>query len=149
MPSFEFPLLSLLRVRRMLEHQQHLALQRANQVVAASQQRIADANASLRASQMAWTKAGARATSAELQFLRDCEHNCRLAIAQAQQEHIKLVSQAAAERDKYLNMKRQSEVLQHLHDQALDNWRIEEARREQQKVDEMFLMRHASVQRNR
>lgn len=148
MPGFHFPLLSLLRVRRMLERQQHLALQRANQRVASSRQRITDASAALRNSQAAWAaQTGAGVTSAELQFARECEDNSKLAIAQAQQEHIALMSQATAERESYVSLRRQSEVLQHLHDHALDIWRMEEARREQQRVDELFLMRWGAERR--
>ncbi len=142
MPRFHFPLISLLRVRQMLERQRYLTLQRANQRVAASQQRILEAASALRASQTAWiAEASAGVTSAELQFVRECECNCKLAIAQAQQEHSKLVAWAITEREAYLAMKRPTQVVEHLHDRAFDAWLLEESRREQQQVDELFLMR--------
>lgn len=142
MPRFEFPLMSLLRIRKMLERQQYLALQHANQRVAASQQRIVEAASALRSSQTAWrAEVSSGVTSAELQFVRDCEHNCALGIAQAHQEHSKLVARATAEREAYLVMQRRSKVVEHLYDRARDNWQQEEARREQQRVDELFLMR--------
>jgi flagellar export protein FliJ len=142
MSRFHFSLEPLLRLRRLLEEQQYMVLQRANQKINLSQQQLTIATQQLRSAQNEWlAQMTTGATGAELQYMRECEGNRKIAIEQHQIRHQQLVTEMVAAREIYLRLRRESEVVQHLRDRAWEKWKVEQARREQQQLDEIFLMR--------
>lgn len=147
--AFRFPLEVLLRVRQGLERQQELRLQEANHRVAMLQRQIADMHIEIqnifvrRRSQF---ESGISA--AELQF----DGLCRSVLIERQHGLKKQLVEAEALRqvrtDDFLRARRQRQVVETLRHHQLQDYRQQEGRRDQRRLDDLFLLRRAYLRRS-
>jgi flagellar export protein FliJ len=146
--AFHFSLMALLRYRRSLEHQQETLLQKAAQSLAAAQQRLQEADRVLAA--MASEDVGklqAGVTIAELQF----DLLCRSLAAGRRQE---LERQRLLQQEKHAQClhsfqqaRKQREAVDALRQHQFELYRQQEVRREQRRLDDMFLLRREFLRR--
>lgn len=146
--AFRFSLAAVLRYRQGLEHQQELRLHEANQRLLAARQRVEEAGRLLAA--MAREDAGKLTvglSSAELQFdlfLRSRAAARRLAL----EKQLAGCERARAEcLQSYHQARQQREGVEALRRQQFELYRQEEARREQRRLDDMFLLRREYLRR--
>lgn len=148
--AFRFSLQALLRVRQSLEKAE---LQRL-QIIAAHAVRVRAAIESVDAEQQAAKRsmieaAAAGISGAELRFeaLRDAafaERRAALVKKLAEIEKLRREQQA-----RYLRVRQQREILSELRERQFAAYRAEQARREQQQIDELFLIRRGVARRVR
>jgi flagellar export protein FliJ len=146
--AFEFPLESVLNFRRSVEHQQQLRLRAAQERLEQVRHWIARMDShqdALRAAQS--HQLGAGTTFAELHFSVQCEsqllgqrRELERQLAALQQLHEQL-------RQAFQKARRERETLEDLRQQQLLIYKKETARREQRRVDDLFLMRRVHPQR--
>jgi flagellar export protein FliJ len=142
--AFRFPLHSVLHLRQSLEHQQELRLRAANQQVARVQHAIEQTEA--RREQMRTVRAqelGGGLTAAELRFELQCEE----AIVRQRREleaQLARLQQLRDEQRAILERARQArETLEAVRDRQVRVYQQEAARREQRRLDDLFLMRRS------
>jgi flagellar export protein FliJ len=146
--AFRFSLAALLRFRQSLEHQQELLLQEATQNVLAARQRVEEAGRMLAA--MAAENAGklqAGVTAAELQF----DLLCRSLAAerrQALEKQLAVCEKARAQRlQAFQQARQQREAVDALRRRQFELYHEQETRREQRRLDDMFLLRREFLRR--
>lgn len=145
---FRFSLDAVLRLRQSLERQQELLLQAANYRVAAVQRdrdeldRYTQELASQVSAQLA-----AGLSAAELQF----NTLCRAVLSGRCQQLDQALNQAYAERDAcaqaFQKTRRDREMVETLRDRQFQLHRQLEARRDQRRLDDLFLLRRAHLLR--
>jgi flagellar export protein FliJ len=146
--AFRFPLQSVLHFRRTMEHQQELRVRAANQQVAGVRHNIAQLADALKQLQAVASQELARGTtSAELRFILQAE----LALGPQRQELELELLRLSKMRDQqvkiFQQVRRERETIQALHDQQLHAHRREATRREQRRIDDLFLMQRSYRQR--
>jgi flagellar export protein FliJ len=147
--AFRFPLESVLRLRENLERQQELLLYQANQRVFALTRQIEELDAGMTENaryQSARLQSGVSA--AELQFdllchavLLEWRHDLETKLAEAQ-------SQRDAQAENLRQARRQREVIETLRHHQLQAYRAREARQDQRRADDLFLLRRSFLQRS-
>lgn len=142
--AFRFALQSVLHLRQSLEHQQELRLRAANQQVARVQHAIEQMEA--RREQMRTVRAqelGGGLMAAELRFELQCEE----AVVRQRREWEAQLARLQQLRDQQraiLQQARQArEMLEAVRDRQLEAYRRETARREQRRLDDLFLLRRS------
>jgi len=146
--AFHFPLDTLLRYRRSLEHQEKLRFQEALRQVAAVQSQIGTADQQLRA--LAETQSGqlsAGLTSAELHFHALCRNVLQRRREELQRELAEKQRLCELGRRHFLEAQRQREIVETLRRRQFQLYRQKETRVEQARLDEMFLLRRELLRR--
>jgi len=146
--AFRFPLESVLRLRQNLERQQELLLHRANQKVFALTRQIERLDAGLMEnarSKSARLQSGVSA--AELQFDLLCHslllkwrHDLETRLAEAR-------SQRDAQAESFRQARRQRELIETLRHHQFQAYSQREARQDQRRADDLFLLRRTYLQR--
>jgi flagellar protein FliJ len=147
--AFRFPLEALLRLRQGLERQQELRLQEANHRVAILRQQIEDLR-----TEMENIEARRRLeyelaiSAAELQF----DLLCRSVLVTRQHFLETQLVEAEAYRQSrskdFKQARRQREVMEMLRRHQFEDYQQQEARQEQRRLDDLFLLRRAYLQRS-
>ena len=147
--AFRFPLEVLLRLRQGMERQQELRLQAANHRVAMLRLQIEDVRneiGNIEARRDPQRESGISA--AELQF----DLLCRSVLAERQNTLQKQLVEAEAYRrarsEDFKQARQQREVMDVLRRQRLEDYQQEEARQDQRRLDDLFLLRRAYLRRN-
>ena len=142
--AFRFPLETLLRVRQGLERQHELRLQEANHLVAMLRQQIENVHSEMHnisARRQPQLQSGISA--AELHF----DALCRSVLAERQHAFEKQLLEAEALRhvrsEEFLQARRQREVIDTLRRHQLQTYQQEEARQDQRRLDDLFLLRRS------
>ena len=147
--AFRFPLETLLRVRQGLERQHELRLQEANQRVAMLRQQIEDTHSEMRnisARRQPQLEIGISA--AELHF----DVLCQSVLTERQHALEKQLVEAESLRhlrsEDFLQARRQREVIDTLRRHQLQDYQQEEARQNQRRLDDLFLLRRSYLRRS-
>jgi len=147
--AFRFPFEVLLRVRRSLERQQELRLQEANLRVAMLLRQIEDVHSgmeNIEARRRPQLESGISA--AELQF----DVLCRSVLTQRRHALEKQLVEAEARRhscaENFREARRQREVMETLRRHQLQDYHQQEARQDQRRLDDLFLLRRAYLRRS-
>jgi flagellar export protein FliJ len=147
--AFRFPLEVLLRVRQGLERKQELRLQEANLRVAIVLRQIGDVHTgmeNIEARRRPQLESGISA--AELQF----DVLCHSVLTERQRVLEKQLVEAEADRNSrnedFQQARRQREVMDTLRLHQLQDYRQEEARQDQRRLDDLFLLRRAYLRRS-
>ncbi len=142
--TFHFALQSLLRFRIGIEDRAWLGLQAATSAVNSARDRARKAAAvELQCRDQRALVSMVNASSSELRFASDCEHNVesiRQRLVGELAECERLCEQA---RGVYLLARQERESLESLREAALQVWRMELSRREQNSADDLFLLGRA------
>ncbi len=136
--SFRFPLEGLLGVRRLLEDQARQRLDESMMQIRALEHSLAEA--------AEWSQKTARVRAsetllpaAEVQFIESILRQTQEAIHR-QQHHRQMEEQRASHlRAAYVNARRERETLSTLRENALRDFQVEQSRRQQSELDEIFL----------
>jgi len=145
--AFHFSLAALLRLRKSVEHQQELLLQQAQQRVNACRQEILAtdiATAELDRASAQSLQLGTSAAELQLDsFYRSQLRQRRDLFDQelTQREEFRAARQLALQK-----ARRQREAVENLRRRQLEAYLQDQARREQQRLDEMFLQRRGRRQ---
>lgn len=147
--AFRFPLESVLRLRQNLERQQELLLYQANQKVFALTRQIEELDGGISENaryQSARLQSGVSA--AELQFDLLChavllEWRRELETKRAEAER-----QRDAQAENFRQARRQREVIETLRRHQFQAYREREARQDQCRADDLFLLRRSFLQRS-
>jgi flagellar export protein FliJ len=147
--AFRFPLEVLLRVRQSLERQHELRLQEANQRVMMLRQQIEDVHSeaeNILTRRRPQFESGISA--AELQF----DVLCQSVLTERQHGLEKQQVEAEALRhtrsEEFLQARRQREVIDTLRHHQLQDHQQAEARQDQRRLDDLFLLRRAYLRRS-
>jgi flagellar export protein FliJ len=147
--AFRFPLEVLLRVRQGLERKQELRLQEANLRVAMVLGQIGDVHTgmeNIEARRRPQLESGISA--AELQF----DVLCHSVLTERQHVLEKQLVEAEGDRhscsEDFQQARRQREVMDTLRLHQLQDYRQEEARQDQRRLDDLFLLRRAYLRRS-
>ncbi len=140
--AFRFTLQGLLRVRELQEKAELQGLQALAAKVAAARAEIAALDAHTeQARRTLWGDAAAGVSGAELHFGAAREAACREQ-RQALRARLQEMERAQqAQQARYLHARQQRETLSHLRDQQLAAYDLEQSRKAQRQIDELFLMR--------
>lgn len=147
--AFRFPLETVLRLRQNLEHQQELLLLKANQEVLSLLRQVAEVDAGLaengrRKSLQLQTGVSA----AELQF----DLLCDATLLQLRRKLEALLTKAQTARDaqaeSFRRARQHREVIETLRRQQLQLYRQHEARQDQRRADDLFLLRRSYKQQS-
>jgi flagellar FliJ protein len=142
--AFQFSLESLLRLRHSLERKERLALEEIARRISAVRVEIADVQQERRTAQQLQNAAlGAGLSAAELHFAETCE-------ASREERHRRLTNLLVElgkvhrkQQASYLEARQAREILENLSERQEAEYRRELDRKEQQRVDDLFLMRSA------
>ncbi len=140
--AFEFSLESVLRLRLSQERQEQARLEIAAQQVQLAQERceaIKKEKLELDAKMLAALQAGM--TSAELYFHRTSKAGLEWAEVEATQALEEARMQWNEQRLKFLAARRDRELLSSIRERRHEAYVIEQNRREQQQIDDLFAMR--------
>jgi len=147
--AFRFPLETVLRLRQNLERQQELLLYKANQEVLTVQRQIEDLDVAMAAhAQRRSLQLQSGVSSAELQFdllchsvLLESRHDLEARRARAQ-------SARDAQAESFRQARRRREAIETLRSHQLQIFRQHEARQDQRRADDLFLLRRSYLQRS-
>ncbi len=147
--AFRFPLEVLLRVRQGLERQQELRLQEANLRVATLRQQIEDVHSGMENIEVRRRpQLESGISAAELQF----DVLCRSVLTERRHALEKQLVEADAFRHAcsidFQHARRQREVMDTLRRHQFQNYQLLEARQDQRRLDDLFLLRRAYLRRN-
>ncbi len=140
--AFSFSLESLLRLRSSLERQEQARLQMAAQRMFAAQARcesLAAERVELEDKFRVLLKAGM--TSSELYFHLSSRSGLDSAEAEAKRVIAEARKQWQEQRSRFLKSRRDREVISSVRDRQYQEYLIQQARHEQQQIDDLFAMR--------
>ncbi len=146
--AFRFPLQAVLHFRQSVEHQQELRLRAANQQVARGQHGVEQID--IRRRELHASKErqlGAGVTAAELRFGLQCEAELERQRRDLELHLVRLQQLREQQREIFQQARRARETLEAVRDEQLRIYRQEAARREQQNLDDLFLLRREYKQR--
>jgi flagellar export protein FliJ len=139
---FHFSLETLLRYRQSLEHQQELLLQEINQQIRKLQREIDDTSRRLQeltAAEHSQMESGL--TAAEMQFNLLCRSVLFRHRAELGKEMIRRLELREQRRQTLLHAQRQRKIVDTLREHQFQLFRQQEARQEQRRLDDAFLLR--------
>ena len=143
--AFVFPLQGVLRVRELQERSELQKLQ----ALAAQLARVRAEIVSLEAEaeqirRGVWQEASAGIYGAELHFsaARESASLERRRLLQTKLQELERAQQAQMQR--YLQARQKKETIAHLREEQLAAWELEQSRRTQRQLDELFLVRQAA-----
>ncbi len=145
--AYRFPLATLLRFRENLEHRSWLELQAANQQV----QRVEVLLSQLERERVEWRKERLSALShgvqaAELEVWGEEYYQKRR--LEFERYLLTLKQQASAKLAEFYRARQKRQVLENLYLRGKNTYDTERARREQARVDELFLLRRGRIAGN-
>ncbi|MBI1749400.1 MAG: flagellar export protein FliJ [Acidobacteria bacterium] len=140
--AFRFPLQSLLRLRLALETRERLLLESLNRQLAQAAQDIETlSDEDLRARRSLGELMGQGITGGDIQFAIVCEEG-RTRMKQILGKKLAELSlRRDAQREIFQAAQRARKVLESLRDRLFEQYRIRENRREQQRLDDLNLLR--------
>ena len=146
--AFHFSLDSLLRLRRSIEHQQEILLANASHNVALQQQKIMQLEESLRQRMEQEVKQlGVGAHAIELQTTLYIRSRALEKLGELQNELGQLKKVESVCRANLLRARQVRDILETLRERRLRQYQQEEARQEQRRMDDLFLLRREYMQR--
>lgn len=147
--AFHFPLHSLLRMWQSRERQERRKLEALAARLAALRVEMHRVEKNSRASRRDFgTWLGAGVAAAELHFAGRCEDN-RNAFLKWLRDQLKATSsEHQAQMAVHQAVERQCKIFQNLRQHQLEAFRLEETRREQKRLDEIFLLGRAMAKRS-
>ncbi len=139
---FRFPLQALLHFRQSVEHQQELRLRAANQQVARVRHALEQLDNRVRQTQALSSQYLARGTTgAELSFLQTTEGLLRAQRQEVEHELVHCQHVRDQQERVFRLARRERETFESLRNEQLRNYERDQARREQRRLDDLFLMR--------
>lgn len=139
---FRFPLQALLHFRQSLEHQQELRLQAANQRVARVRHALDQLDSRIHQTKMLSSQYLATGTTgAELSFLQASDGLLHGQRQELEQELLRCQHLRDQQERVFRQARRERETFENLRSQHLRAYRLDQARREQRLLDDLFLMR--------
>jgi flagellar FliJ protein len=142
---FRFPLQALLRYRESYERRELLRLEIVSREVAAARERTEQAKRNReRGLRDLASRLKAGMTASELQFELASDRTRVRRIAACQEEARKLEISRRRQLDAYLKAQQQRKILDNLRDRQLASYKAVQSRREQQQLDERFLILHGN-----
>jgi flagellar export protein FliJ len=146
--GFTFPLQAVLHLRQSLEHQQELRLRSANQQVARVRHLIDQMDRHRQELQRIESKQlSAGTTAAELRFGLLCDGEILRHRRELEQQLARLQLARDQQRDIFQQARRAREMLESVLDRQLLVYQKQAARREQRKMDDLFLLRRDYLRR--
>jgi flagellar export protein FliJ len=144
--TFHFSLEAVLKLRASFERLEQNRLL----LIAAALVRVREALASLardfsEAEKQTLAKLAAGIFGAELDFDRRIQQNFRERRVALERREAELLAKLATQQRAYQNAKNRREILEELRDRRLAQYRSEQQRREQQRLDELFLLRRGAL----
>ncbi len=143
--AFVFPLQGVLRVRELQERSELQRLEAVAAQVAAARAEIASLEAEAEQIRRGvWQEASAGISGAELHFsaARESASLERRRLLQAKVQELERAQQAQIQR--YLQARQKKETIAHLREEYLATYELEQSRRTQRQLDELFLVRQAA-----
>jgi flagellar export protein FliJ len=143
--AFAFPLQGVLRVRELQERSELQRLQTLAAQVAAVRAEIISLEAEAEQIRRGvWQEASAGISGAELHFSTSRESASleRRRLLQTKLQELERAQQAQMQR--YLQVRRKKETIAHLREEQLAAYELEQSRRTQRQLDELFLVRQAA-----
>jgi len=143
--AFVFPLQGVLRVRELQERSELQRLQALAAQVAAARSEIASLETEAEQIRRGvWQEASAGISGAELHFstARESASLERRRLLQTKLQELERAQQAQMQR--YLQVRRKKETIAHLREEQLAAYELEQSRRTQRQLDELFLVRQAA-----
>lgn len=146
--AFRFSLQAVFRFRKSVEHQQELRLRLANQQVSKARHLIKQVNDRIESLQ-AQTNVdmGAGLTGAEMQFTINAIFALKRHRQDMERELTRLKNFCDQQQRVFEQARRERETLESLREQHLQAYQREQARCDQQRVDEMFLLQRSYKRR--
>jgi flagellar export protein FliJ len=139
---FRFPLQVLLHYRQSLEHQQELRLRAANQQVARVRHALEQLDGRIRQTQTVCSQYLAGGTTgAELSFLQTTEGLLHAQRQGLEHELIRFEHARDQQERVFRQARRERETFESLRDEQFHDYERAQARREQRRLDDLFLMR--------
>lgn len=139
---FRFPLQALLHFRQSLEHQQELRLRAANQQVAHVRHALEQLDGRIRQTQIQSSQYLASGTTgAELSFLQTAEGALHAQRQELEGELLRRRHLRDQQERIFLQARRERETFESLRNQQFRAYQLDQARREQRRLDDLFLMR--------
>ncbi len=140
--AFRFTLASLLRLWQSRERYERRKLEALAARVGAlrAEMRRIELSA-LEARRAAGTRLGAGVAASELHFAAVCEGSRQEFLAQLGERLNAAESERMAQMSVYQGVERQMKIFENLRRRQFDAFRLEETRREQKRMDEIFLLR--------
>ena len=143
--AFHFSLEAVLRVRRGQERVERLKLEAILSEEARTWARLEDVGRSqLELRRHFQQELGRGLVGSELQYEAMREANVASLLAALRTRLAELGQQHWAQAQIFIKARQRREVLEHLRLRKLDLYRIDQARREQQELDDLFLMRQGT-----
>jgi len=145
---FHFSLAAVLRLRQNLEERERLRLQALHARRAALQCQLDETRAAMLKLQSGNAKRlrAESLTGAELQFLRLIEDSLEGQLAKLKQAAERMQQQIAEQAQRYRERRQAREALQSLREARFAEYRIQQQRREQALLDELYLLRRSRKQ---
>jgi flagellar export protein FliJ len=141
--AFRFSLNGVLRLRESLEKAELQQLRAIAAAVASSRAELDSLDKNIETAQR-WTLDAAATrglTGAELHFEVLREGVLRAVRSSLAEKLVSLERKREEQQQRYLQARQQREILSNLHQRQLAAYRLQQARREQQRLDELFLLR--------
>jgi len=146
--AFHFALQAVLHLRQSIEHQQELRLRAANQQVARVQHLIEQMDGRRKELQSAQSKElSSGMTAVELQFGLLCEAELLRHRRELEQQLVRLQQAREQQREIFRQARRTRETLESVRDRQLVVYQKDAARREQRRLDDLFLLRREYLRR--
>jgi flagellar FliJ protein len=140
--AFEFPLETLLRLRHSYERKERLRLAEIARKIAGLRHRIAQIEAELRAAaRQQASELMNGLTASEIHFAIACEQPREAQHRQFSNELVELEKEHRRQQDAYSEARRNRQILENLRERQAAEYKRGQDRRQQQAVDDLFLMR--------
>jgi flagellar export protein FliJ len=146
---FRFPLEVLLRLRQGLERQQELRLQEANHRVAILRQQIADVRSEMEDIEVQRRpQRESGISAAELQFDALCGSVLAARQLALEKQLVEAEAYRRARSEDFQRARQQREVMDVLRRHQFEAYQQQEARQDQRRLDDLFLLRRSYLPRN-
>ncbi|SRR5579871_335645 len=140
--AFQFSLESLLRLRHSLERKERLALEELARRIAAVRVEIADVQQERRqALELQSTALRAGLSAAEMHFAETCDATREERHRRLTNLLVELSKLHRKQQAQYMEARQAREILENLRERQSAEYRRDADRKEQQRVDDLFLMR--------
>ncbi len=140
--AFHFQLDSLLRLQMSHERRERMLLERIARKIAATRARIGEIDDERRAAARAQTgRLASGLTASEMHFAAACDSELERLHRKLSDELMELQKDHRKQSGVYLEIRIKLDTLEHLRAQKREEYRREMDRRQQQALDDLFLMR--------
>lgn len=146
--AFRFPLQALLHFRQAMEHQQELRLRAANQQVARVRHGLEQLDDRIRQTRTLSSQCLAKGTNgAELSFFGTTEAVLHTRRQELENELVRCQQLRDQQERIFRQARRERETFENLRSEQLRAYQRDQARREQRRLDDLFLMRKTYLER--